>query len=161
MVRFEPVSSAFELPAKLGVIINFAVKSDYQLIVQGSHRLCAGGDIKDREAPVAQKDSGTLIDPGAFAVRSAMRERIGHPMQIRAFSAPDKSGNPAHGFSVGRSAFGVQRSAFSVQRSAFSVQRSAFSVQRQVPRTLPVSNTQNQGHKSIGLGFRLFGDFAG
>jgi hypothetical protein len=44
-----------------------------------------------------------------------MRERIGHPMQIRAFSAPDKSGNPAHGFSVRRSAFGVQRSAFSVK----------------------------------------------
>jgi hypothetical protein len=69
-------------------------------------------------------------------------------MQIRAFSAPDKSGNPAHGW-------------FSVWRSAFSVQRSAFSVQRQVPRTLPVSNTQNQGHKSIGLGFRLLGDFCG
>src|SRR5271165_2573717 len=115
MVRFEPVSSAFELPSKLGVIINFAVKNDYQLIVQGGHRLCAGGDIKDREAPVAKKHSGMLIDPGAFAVRSAMRECIGHPMQVRAFSAPDKSGNPAHGwFGVWRLAFGVWRLAFGV-----------------------------------------------
>src|SRR5271166_1340230 len=139
MVRFEPVSSAFELLAKLGMIINFAVKNDDQLIVQGGHRLCAGSDIKNREAPVAKKHSGRLIDPGAFAVRSAMRERIGHPMQIRAFSAPDKSGNPTHGW------FGVRRSAFSVWRSAFGVR---------LPRTLPVSNTQNQGHKSIGVGFR-------
>jgi hypothetical protein len=100
MVRFETVPSTFELVTELGVIVNFAIESDDQLIVQGGHRLCAGSDIKNREAPVAKKHSGLLIDPGAFAVRSAMCEGIDHSLQIRPFSIPDKSGNPAHRFNV-------------------------------------------------------------
>jgi hypothetical protein len=46
---------------------------------------------------VPEKEPGILIDPGAFAIRTAMREHIDHAMQNRALSLPDKSGNTAHG----------------------------------------------------------------
>src|ERR1700756_3367484 len=125
MVSFKKVSSAFEFLAQLDVIVNFAIKSDHQLFVQGGHRLCARSDIKNREAPMPKKYSRTLIDPDPFAIRPAMRECIDHPMQIPSFSAPDKSGNPAHGltFSVRRWAFGVRSSRFGVHYSPSAVWR--------------------------------------
>ena len=101
------------------MIVYFAVIGDHQLLIESGHRLRTSGDIENRQPSMSKKDSGILIDPGAFAIRTTMRQRVDHPMQNCAFSGSYKSSNTAHG----RLAFTVQRSSFSVQRSAF--QRSA------------------------------------
>ena len=96
MIRFETVPTFFEFDAQLGVIINFAVESDHQLFVDGSHRLRSGRDIENRQASVPEKDSRTLFDPHPFPVRAAMGERIHHPLQNSALPLSHKSGYPAH-----------------------------------------------------------------
>ncbi len=97
MICLKTVPEGFQFPAQLSVIVYFAVESDHQLFVQGGHRLRSGGEIDNRQSSVPEKDPGILIDPGAFPIRTAMREHIDHSMQNRALSLPDKSGNTAHG----------------------------------------------------------------
>src|ERR1700722_11231075 len=97
MICFETVAVGLEFNTELRMIVYFAVKGDHQLLIESGHRLRTSGDIEDRQTPMPKKNSGILIDPGAFAIRTTMRKRVDHPMQNCAFSGSYKSSNTAHG----------------------------------------------------------------
>jgi hypothetical protein len=54
----ENVSLSDEFAAEFRVIVDFAVENNGEATISGNHRLRATGEIDNREAAVAQKNTG-------------------------------------------------------------------------------------------------------
>ncbi len=90
------MAAAHELPAQLGVVVEFAVEHDADLAVLVPHRLVTGGQIDDREPAMTEEHTPDLVDMKAVAIGSAMRQRSRHALQIGAAAAARESGQAAH-----------------------------------------------------------------
>src|SRR5687767_11082848 len=81
------------------MIVDLGVVGDHVAAVGRAHRLVAGRrQLDDRQAAVAEPDSGLRIDPHPLIVRAAMGDRIDQPPDI-ALVEPrcgDDAGDPAH-----------------------------------------------------------------
>ena len=70
-----------ELVAELDVVVDLAVVRD-PVAALVRHRLVAGLEVDDREAPVAEAGVATLVEPHALAVRAAMAEQLVHVREL-------------------------------------------------------------------------------
>ena len=92
----ENVSLGEEFAAKFRVIVDFAIENNRDGSVSGNHRLRATDEIDDREAAVAQKNTGVRFFKITLRIRPAMGESARHALQIRAVARAEKSGYAAH-----------------------------------------------------------------
>jgi hypothetical protein len=94
MIGLKLVPGLFQLLPKLHMIVNFAVKSDHQSVIDGLHRLSAAGQIDNRESPMPEED--LVSGPESIAVRTAMAYPSGHLHQMFPVSLTYESGDSAH-----------------------------------------------------------------
>ena len=92
----ENMSLGEEFTAEFAVVVNFAVENNGEGAISGNHRLRATGEIDDREAAMAQKNTGIRFFKITLRIRPAVRETAGHALQIRAVARAEKSGYAAH-----------------------------------------------------------------
>src|SRR5690348_10880414 len=72
-----------ELAAELGVVVDLSVEGDDEPSAGTVHRLVTGRrEIHDRKAPVPQSYASRLINPDAFIIGSAVRQRSGHRADV-------------------------------------------------------------------------------
>ena len=96
VMRGKAVAAAYQPLTQLGMIVELAVEDDADLAVLVPHRLVAGGEIDDRQPAMTEEDMPQLVDIKAVAVRAAMRQSSGHPIQIDPAAPARESGQPAH-----------------------------------------------------------------
>ena len=92
----ENVSLGEEFAAEFAVIVDFAVENNGEATISGNHRLRATSEIDDREAAVAQKNTGIRFFKITLRIRPTVRETASHALQIRAVARAEKSGYAAH-----------------------------------------------------------------
>jgi hypothetical protein len=85
-----------QLLSQLGMIVDLAIEHGADLAVLVPHRLVAGRQIDDREAPMAKEHTPQIVDMKAVAVGPAMRQSGGHALKVGAAAAARESGQPAH-----------------------------------------------------------------
>ena len=83
----KPEALGFQLGAQFAKVVDLAVVAEHVAVVGVDHRLVRrGGQVDDRQAPVAQ--AHVALDPVALAVRPAVRNRIGHALHHNGVSRP-------------------------------------------------------------------------
>src|SRR5258708_1261571 len=75
-LRNEAVAERLQFGAHAFEVVDFAIEDDADRSVCAEHRLIAGHQIDDRQAPVTKSYAGRKEE--SFPVRSAMRDRVGH-----------------------------------------------------------------------------------
>ena len=78
------------------MVVDFAVENNGEATISGNHRLRATGEIDNREAAVAQKNTGIRFFKITLRIRPTVSETAGHALQIRAVARAEKSGYAAH-----------------------------------------------------------------
>ena len=96
--RLECLAGLLEVAPQILEVVDFAVEDDRPIVATGAvgHRLVAcGRQVDDRETTVPQHAPDAVRVRGALpdtrAIRTTMRERIGHPLQGRPVPAVDAS----------------------------------------------------------------------
>ena len=94
--RLERLAGLLEVAPQILEVVDLAVEDDGPVAAAGAvgHRLVAGGrQVDDRETTVPQHAPGAVVVraalPDARAIRTPMRQRIGHPLQGRPVAAVD------------------------------------------------------------------------
>ena len=72
------------------------LENNGEATISGNHRLRATSEIDDREAAVAQKNTGIRFFKITLRIRPTVRETASHALQIRAVARAEKSGYAAH-----------------------------------------------------------------
>ena len=91
-----------EQPAQLDVVVDLAVVGDPVAAAVG-HRLVAGLEVDDRQAPVRERRHAVVVHPGRLAVRAAVAQEVVHQLDRslgvsqRAEREADGSPYTAHG----------------------------------------------------------------
>lgn len=81
-----------ERPAKVKMIVDFAVVNDWLAARLRSHRLCTGWrQIENSQPAVAQRDPGRCVDPRTLAIGASVVKKSAHCRQAT-FSAFPTSG---------------------------------------------------------------------
>ena len=96
VVGSEDMAARQQLPAQLGVIIDFAVEDDADGLVLVPHRLVTARRIQYGEAAMAKMHRMRRIDMEALAVRPAMGKRGGHGVESLHTAFADKPGQSTH-----------------------------------------------------------------
>jgi len=96
----EHVAQRLQLGDEALVVVDFAVEDDHDRAVFVEQRLLAGGNVDDRQAPVAQANAG--LDVQAAFVGAAVQLRVVHALQGGAVNGGaaagvKNTGNAAHG----------------------------------------------------------------
>jgi len=100
MVGPERVALRGELGAQLHVVVDFTVEDHADGARLVPHRLLAGGQVDDGEAPVQQVHAGRGVDVDALAVGAAVGDGAAHLAQDRLGPLPHESRDAAHVRSV-------------------------------------------------------------
>ena len=111
----EGVAQGFELGHEFLKVGDFAVEHDDDRAILIEQRLLAGGQVDDRQPPVAQ--SHARFQMQAAFVGAAMELRFVHAMEQRAwnlarFTGIENAGNAAHGMSQVPVEFSRESAAF-------------------------------------------------
>ena len=78
------------------MIVDLAVEDHADPTGRVPHRLSSALDVDNGKTPMAQKNRRFVATPETGAVRPAMRQRVGHRVQIGRGSEAREAGDPAH-----------------------------------------------------------------
>jgi len=78
------------------VVVNFAIKDNGQAVIRISHRLLAGGGIKDDEPAKAKEDRIVGIQIKSFVVGTPVDQASGHCPKISFVTSAQKPSQTAH-----------------------------------------------------------------
>ena len=99
-VGTEPMPEVFELAAELQMVVDLAVVADPDALVFIGHRLGARRQVHDAQPPMAQPSRATADEAEPAAVRAAVPQCLGQPLEgsghVRAFLKRDDATDAAH-----------------------------------------------------------------
>src|SRR5262245_9120920 len=87
---------ACQLASQLSVVVYLSVEYDGQLTGLIGYRLITGFQIDDAQTSDSQIQRGGLVE--TMAIRSAVTDRLSHPLDQPLIAISDHAGNAAHTF---------------------------------------------------------------